>query len=626
MVLDVTLYETDMLDFVNIPSNLGVLNSYPNFKVNAIWELQDRILPTLKIQTVYEKVQNVSYALVGKVLYHVTGVTMSNENVAILSLLIEPLNTIGLNNITSVDGQANRLHTNDSNLLDNIAVEPFQPQYPMIVEMEEIKIDKSVTSFVAVTMSLNFKDDKPTVMPVTTTKIYNAVWESGDKYETSMQGIGLYEYNASVQQKLTQLQKWGMQDAIVASYTIPNKFISNKSVDSSTGFVSQIWSTGFSHTSKFKAEYGNAKNKKVFSGQYSYITLVSTVSGDNKTFSPKEIYSDWQSGGYGVNIFCDLTSSGRPFARTSRYYNEERQDTSWCFGLIKGGNWLNNPLTFFNKDGWGWNESILNQSITTMSLENAFYNDQQQAQATAASESYGRTVEDSYSMSGMYKDEVAAKQALNQQTFLEQTNAVNIGGFLKALTQDVLLDTDKGLGGLAKDRLNRQNEIINKQNALQQQSLANNIFAAGLNNKLTGDRTATNIANAGAVLGSRVALEKLAYTQANTSVAPTLKYPRATGLSLFTNNSFFIVQARLDDRDLARFDKFLGMYGYATNKFLEVSDFKSRSKFNYVQGSIDYLGVSTKTPNYIIDMLKERIRAGVRLWHTKPTNNAWESN
>lgn len=631
MNINVTLYQTEFLDINNIPSNLSVLNSYPKKTFPAIWQLQDKILPSIRINCTYDDVKLMSFCLCNNVLYHIIGVNMINENVADINLMLEPFNTIGLNNVKSVDGVAVRLHSNENEILSNVLIEPFKPLYPLVYEMQEIKIGTDVTNFVAVTTSLDFKLDKPTVEPVKVTEIYNAVWQGQTPYRTDMKGVGLYVYDGNVQAKLNQLHKWGLSNCIVASYSIPNKFISSKTVDTSTNFVKSIYSTGFGVTSIFKAEYSTAKNKKVFSGQYNYITLVSTVSGDNKTFQPKEIYSDWQAGGYGLNVFSDISSSGKAYIRTSRYLNENRTDTSWTFGMITGGSWLNNPLTFFNKDGWGWNEQILSNSITVNSLENAFYTDSQQAQNRAVVETTGR---ESLNMSDLYdtQKEVNEAQKTMNNINAEATNWGSLGGLLRQagqITASPLTGqwqkSAAPFTGYVDLQAEQQNKILTHQQIVNAQNLQNHLKLNNTRAMLSTDLTQQNIANASAVMNAQQNLMRVQYMMNNTSVPPTIKYPRTNGLSLFTHNSFFIVNTRLDDRDVKRFDKFLSLYGVATNKFISKDDFTSRTIFNYVQANIDLIEVSN-TPNYLIDMLKERIRVGVRLWHQKPYKDAYLNN
>lgn len=104
-------------------------------------------------------------------------------------------------------------------------------------------------------------------------------------------------------------------------------------------------------------------------------------------------------------------------------------------------------------------------------------------------------------------------------------------------------------------------------------------------------------------------------TQQNIRV-PEINFPRDESIQNFIGNSFFIYRVRLANYDALRLDRFFTMYGYATEKPLERSDFTNRRFFNFVQAT----GVNIKVNKGM------RFRAGacaqleqgVRVWHVLP--------
>lgn len=119
-------------------------------------------------------------------------------------------------------------------------------------------------------------------------------------------------------------------------------------------------------------------------------------------------------------------------------------------------------------------------------------------------------------------------------------------------------------------------------------------------------------------------MERAEFETAQTINAPDVKFPRSGSIQAFVGNGFVTYQTRLSAKDLARFDRFLTMFGYAQSKALEKSDFTNRRYFNYVQA--DGVNVSGNVGLRVRENIVEQLSGGVRIWHTLPNASYYNSN
>lgn len=119
-------------------------------------------------------------------------------------------------------------------------------------------------------------------------------------------------------------------------------------------------------------------------------------------------------------------------------------------------------------------------------------------------------------------------------------------------------------------------------------------------------------------------LERAEFETAQTIKAPDVKFPRSSSIQAYVGNGFVTYQTRLSAKDLARFDRFLTMFGYAQSKPLENSDFTNRRYFNYVQA--DGVNVSGNVGLRVRENIVEQLSGGVRIWHTLPNASYYNSN
>lgn len=87
-------------------------------------------------------------------------------------------------------------------------------------------------------------------------------------------------------------------------------------------------------------------------------------------------------------------------------------------------------------------------------------------------------------------------------------------------------------------------------------------------------------------------------------------------------NNFYAVYSYYSEDDLKNFDRFLTLYGYkVNNKKFTMDDFDSRPYFNFVKLN-EITFKSDKWSQYTLNLLKQQLKEGVRIWHHLPTEVA----
>lgn len=111
--------------------------------------------------------------------------------------------------------------------------------------------------------------------------------------------------------------------------------------------------------------------------------------------------------------------------------------------------------------------------------------------------------------------------------------------------------------------------------------------------------------------------------QDTTIYTPTVNFPfNADIIRDVKGNALLLYKYQYDDRDIARIDKLLTMYGYKEAEALSLDNFMRRPKFDYIQCSTVTIGGLARWWNAgIADQLKN----GVRIWHVKPDSSIYDN-
>ncbi len=97
----------------------------------------------------------------------------------------------------------------------------------------------------------------------------------------------------------------------------------------------------------------------------------------------------------------------------------------------------------------------------------------------------------------------------------------------------------------------------------------------------------------------------------------SIKFSSSSFVRELGYNTFYVMYIMYSEEDLKAFDKFLTLYGYNVgNKKITTSDFNSRPGFNYIR--INDIDIRSEKGLWLIERVKEQLKAGVRIWHEMP--------
>ena len=360
MLLDVTLYYETGFNLVDIPDSADIIkNNYRSRTIGQCTFLQSRFIGVAKVPITWNAVQGVDYCLIGTTWYYVMQITMINENMCALTLMMDAITTLELVklNVNSIKGWLTRRHVKDDTLGRYTIDEPFQPSEPLEmvhvqsvgqVENNEninfITTSVSLTPFLtdATPASIRFgeTDEDSVVVPrvPATVGSGNDVDPGAQETKFSMSGFGTSNVKP---QPLPATCVWRLSDIpggtlrtlrsiglnlITDSYAIPSSYVTvtgegfNSPVKSVNGEQQQIISNIL--VRPYLDVTDNIYNAKVWSGQFHKVTIASAVTGDSIQFDATEILprdSDTYTDRFQFILFADPTPNGAPYLRPRNY-------------------------------------------------------------------------------------------------------------------------------------------------------------------------------------------------------------------------------------------------------------------------------------------------------------------
>ena len=99
---------------------------------------------------------------------------------------------------------------------------------------------------------------------------------------------------------------------------------------------------------------------------------------------------------------------------------------------------------------------------------------------------------------------------------------------------------------------------------------------------------------------------------------PEINFPVSGSVRDYQGNGFYVIKYKLSASDFVRYDQYLTLFGYNVgNKIVTPPDLYNREKFNYIRVN-EAQFASYDIPIFLKNQLTDLLRAGVRLWHTKP--------
>lgn len=614
------LYLDTGFSYENIPDSASLLNN-PNVKfidVDAVWLYQNQEQGVIRVKSTFDNIYPVDYCRIGSSSYYfVTNVTMINPNTAELSLVIDAITTIGLNNITDnlAGGWCTRRCVTDDTLFNNCIDEDFVPTQPLENDTQDIKISNNgiiaiVSSIdlskVGELLSKGYKNSiestsidvsVPTVPAIEFKYTKITIDYQGLKLTRELVGKRMYLVstidgdiqNDMLMDALTTVWSLGLFDAIAGIYCLPigeKGTGSNFTYDATLNIGDDLfWISeltvhgGFFKLDRipFKWNTPNVKNNKVFATKYNTYRLISMVSGNEAKYYAGDIYDNLNNpDAPNIAINIDGSDNGTSYAKPEYIRGVDLSQTSKKFEIMRdavtGGDWVSINYNQPRPKGITktLNSLFLSRANTLLNIPSKILPNLSLPNLSKNGNIYESMTMPYSPSSSLVSQQQIAGGAIDQVSPITGYNYVGnprIGGFGNILG---------GISGLIDSGVG--------------------LFA-----------NSQEIANA--VIQS-----------------PETWFPIDNTLSLFYGNSYYIIRERLSDEDTLKFDKYLTMYGYKVNEPLTKECFYGRQYFNYIKAE----GINIKTINRVPLRLKqiaiEQLQGGIRIWHTLVNSNAYNNN
>lgn len=590
MLYSIQAYKNTGFSPLNVPdSKTLATTSGTAVTFDSVWLLQDLALQQVKVNAQWETVQDIDYVQVNNKFYFCTGVTMENENCAVLTLELDALTTIGIDNLVINSGWCTRRHVLSDGLFENVIDEEWGPTEPPTQEVANVDVgSEDPATVLASQISLETSDlqfycdtyqnpeltdervSVPRLSPIPTpTKVSMAI--GNVTYTKEVPTTGLYvlkyaggDYSESLNNRVQVVRSLGLDQSIVGCYNVPGDFLT---ILQRPGDQSQYTLLGSSYIQKDtglgfiwspRAGY-TVRNNKVFSGQYSKFSVVSPASGDRTDFDAHDIYNNTNT--LQLGLFADIGPQGRPYCRPVNYLDLAINGINGLVGVTQGAEWQNAPIAWQLASG------------ATVTIRQ-----------------------------GEQRWGAMQRSLANQQKQYEDMWVLNIG--------QAVAGAGGAIGNLLSGGIGE---------AIQ----------GTANTALQGYLGFRSIANAERDL--QTSELNLRYDQFNTYagtmfVSPEIKFPRAASLQDYVGNGFFAVHSHLSPNDTERFDRYLTMFGYRVSEILSIGCFSGRKYFNFVEANSIDITVPSGTPLRVKMRAIEQLSQGVRVWHVKPSNVYFVNN
>lgn len=614
------LYLDTGFSYENIPDSASLLNN-PNVKfidVDAVWLYQNQEQGVIRVKSTFDNIYPVDYCRIGSSSYYfVTNVTMINPNTAELSLVIDAITTIGLNNITDnlAGGWCTRRCVTDDTLFNNCIDEDFVPTQPLENDTQDIKISNNgilaiVSSIdlskVSELLSQGYKNtiestsvdvSVPTVPAINFKYTKITIDYQGLKLTRELVGKRMYLVGITdgdtqdnmLINALTTVWSLGLFDAIAGIYYLPigeEGTGSNFTYDATLNIGDDLfWISeltvhgGFFKLDRipFKWNTPNVKNNKVFATKYNTYRLISMVSGNEANYYAGDIYDNLNNpDAPNIAINIDGSDNGTSYAKPEYIRGVDLSQTSKKFEIMRdavtGGDWVSLNYNQARPKGIikTLNSLNLSRANTVLNIPSKILSNLSLPNLSKNGNIYESMTMPYSPSSSLVSQQQIAGGAIDQ---VSPITGYNYFGNPRIGSFGNVLGAISGLKDSAVGLLANSQELAN------------------------------------------------AFIQ-----SPETWFPIDNTLSLFYGNSYYVIRERLSDEDTLKFDKYLTMYGYKVNEPLTKECFYGRQYFNYIKAE----GINIKTINRVPLRLKqiaiEQLQGGIRIWHTLVNSNAYNNN
>lgn len=618
----ITAYSNTGFDAVNIPHSPAILAQAGTAKVYpSVYLRQPWGRTSFRIDSTWADVQNIDYitatdpATGDMTCYTVDGITMISDNTAEIAISMDPITTAGgINAISILDGWCKRRHfaTSEDELFANIIPEPWAPSQALVLDaggpvsdVDDIASVVDTKNIAGATIALDGDFDTALTYTDGTHEVTAPITPIPQNAPTQFRiyftdpdnpGSGrllaniipeLYAYDMDqndIRDGINKARSLGLEQAIVASYAIPTVYIDETQTFTDHPYQYSRLTAVTAITRRHSPDYvygtNTARNKKAYS-LYNKYRLSSPASGDYMEFDASDIYHSGDTQPAFITT-ADLAPGGCPYARPQYYHGlDGTTPARYMMAVVRGGEWLNTPITFNGASGAAWTTAAYNRQQASI-IDQSVY----------AAQSAG------LSGIGSLLNAIPGFNLLSSTTPTYQQNpfAENFGsqtGTAKAYSSEMSMPSIGGIGGAITG-------LIGSGMAIAQ-------------TEKTGTRAAEAAASD--------------YNRAIGVVTPQVTFPMGNNIQNYVGNGFWISRTRLSEADLDRLDSWFDRYGYAVDEKLDISAFSTRSKCNYVEAaSVSVNNTTNNMPLRMRNAIASQIERGVRVWHVKPDPSAYTTN
>lgn len=588
MSYTVKLYYNTGFNGLNVPIDAGLLDTDPDITnsgndIPALNINQGGFLSKIAIRASWHDVMGADYLRLSnsgeKWYYTINGISMTSEDVALLSVTLDPWTTVdGKDTITGfLDGIVERHHVSTGE--DNFGAYCEQDPYlipskplelvmgarvPMPLGSTIVESTVDLKSMATVTNGLEYTaTNSVSTDPGTCTVPEVEIPANGDQTTIRLIGVGAFttpssQYylygNADVREGIKRARSLGVEGSILNCWKIPD----GSSITQNAGVITEIEREfQYQNTNLDFIFDSNVRNKRVLYGDLCKYIILSIASGNKASFNPEDIYHSGDSFPR-VKYICDPRPNGTPHFRFEYFLGDT---TNFWDNCIQGLPNPSAPLVYRDKSGSEVDKAVFNSEMSV-----------RRSDAT-----------------------VAAKKAdLNMMLSPVENIGPNIGAFvgstLKAgIGLNDMYSAKRGLETL--ENLSITTESIDISRQFENQRLK----------------------------------ELQTFNISQNIVVPDINFPRSETLRDFVGNGCCTYRLKPSALDIAKFDKILTMYGYRDTTAPDVSMFQKRSKFSYIRviGASFEFGSNYTIPMWLRDALAAQFASGLRIWKHKPDVSAY---
>lgn len=561
MQYQVKIFNNTGFDFGNIPDRPELLGD-PILTTETISIVQNRILQSIKIRASYDTIKNADMCLIGDYYYNIVSVNMTSNDIADLSLSLNPALTIGINNLEILDGITERHHTSDDEFGKYTEEDPMLVcAKPLVIEHIEnykptpgnlpvIESTVNVPANADETLATTYTDETtqksitvPKMISLSDTDYTEFNIENANNDKIALPVIRGICYYSRIFQKvkdgLQRIRDLGIEQSIISQYSLFTDFINFEATeDGRLNKVSGKFQEFYSFGNEPFIYNTSIKNKRALYGSYNKYCIM-TSCGNTGNYKPEEIYKD---GEVAPKIWglIDPRPSGKPFYRF-QYLNQKGPSSndenisveSFLQGAVAGSEWPTVPLVFSQKSGNLIDKQIYNSEYD---MESAQY------QANALGDYFNILKIGTAPLGG---------------------NSADLGG---------------GFTGAASSAFSRE---------MERRRIGYNFQKYQLNQSIT---------------------------------VPSVEFPFSADLYRdILRNGFIVYRYKPSNYDLQMQDKILNMYGYKHTAIFEKSMMFNRENFNFIK--VNNLSISNNVPKWFKQALYEQFENGLRIWHKTPDEN-----